>query len=419
MIIRVKVKGEKMKKDKIVIIGALVLACIWLSVGILGQTPNPQTTPQNVVITSPPPTGPVTARVATVGVTQQVSYCYWVVAVYPIGMSPAAAPACTSLSNGTLSGSNYNRVSWSKPPGAVPTGYWVVRTTRNTFPGSGTVAVNTLVLASTVFTLNDQSNTLHAFSFKSIPFANGIFSIDNTNNPTPILSLTINGVVVSQWTPMGGLAFSSVGSGSNTSATMVVNTGASLGPAGSGVVNANEVNGGTIPVSAGLVGTDGSRRFQVVPMPAPTTNTYSNYVATNGSGLFQSVPMPPPNTTGITYTATGTLSTNDVNVGTTIINGSTGLSYRIVDFQIQATGGSTAGCTSVNIDDSSSTVGVAIPVADLGTGAVATPSSANLTFTTYAWQGQMPTGHGIMIIKAGGSCTTATAFNYNVRVTTD
>ena len=275
---------------KIVVAVSLVMLSVWIAEVTFGQNPpNPQTTPQNLVVTAPPPTGPVTARVTNVGVTSQVSYCYWVVAVYPIGMSPASAPACTSFSNGTLSVSNYNRVTWSKPPGAVPTGYWVVRTKGNTFPGSGTVAVNATVLANTVFALNDQSNTLNSFSFVNVPYADGVFSINNTTGASPVLSLTINGTVVSQWVPSGG----------------------------GGLVNATEVNGSSIPISASLVGTNGSAQFVAVPMAPPTSNGNSSLV----------------------YSYQGNVSIGDVNSAVEVVVTTAGRAYRIVNFQLQAVGG--------------------------------------------------------------------------------
>jgi hypothetical protein len=408
-----------MKKRGIEILVGVLLG-VWAGVIILAQNPpNPQTTPQNLVVTAPPPTGPVTALVTNVGVTAQVSYCYWVVAVYPIGMSPASAPACTSLSNGTLGVSNYNRVTWSKPPGAVPTGYWVVRARGNTFPGSGTVAVNTVKLASNVFALNDQSNTLHTFSFVNIPYATGVFSIDNTNGATPVLYLTVNGIVVSQWVPSGGLSFGSIGNGTNHSAAMIVGSGASLVPSG-GTVDANQVNGGSVPGNQGLVGTNNLAEFIPVPMPLPTTNNiYSNYVGTNGSGLFQSVPVAPPTASGnssLVYSYQGNVSTSGINSGTTIVAATTAKAYRVVGFQLQAVGGSTGTCTSIDIGDGSGVIAAAIASGTLTSGTVVTPASSNVTFDNYAWQGGLTSGQGIKISKSGGSCDTLTSLNYAIQI---
>ena len=56
----------------------------------------------------------------------------------------------------------------------------------------------------------------------------------------------------------GGGAFSGITSGTNTGATMVVGTGASLSPSGSGTVNANQVNGAAVPANASLLSTNSS-----------------------------------------------------------------------------------------------------------------------------------------------------------------
>src|ERR1019366_3322333 len=120
--------------------------------------------------------------VTNTGVTEQTSYCYFVIAVFNIGMSQSGPPTCTQISNGTLTGGNYNTIVWSPPPGATPPiGYWVIRSTGVMFPGSGTVAVNTTVLANTVLTLNDHSNSLNSFVYNPANWANANIQIDDSN----------------------------------------------------------------------------------------------------------------------------------------------------------------------------------------------------------------------------------------------
>ena len=59
-------------------------------------------------------------------------------------------------------------------------------------------------------------------------------------------------------------AFSTITPGTNTNGLMSVGTGSTLTPLGSGVVNANELNGGTAPVSASCTGTNGSGQLIAV-----------------------------------------------------------------------------------------------------------------------------------------------------------
>lgn len=56
----------------------------------------------------------------------------------------------------------------------------------------------------------------------------------------------------------GSTAFSALTGSTNTTAAMLVGTGASLGPTASGTVNANQVNGGTLPISATSLATNSS-----------------------------------------------------------------------------------------------------------------------------------------------------------------
>lgn len=58
----------------------------------------------------------------------------------------------------------------------------------------------------------------------------------------------------------GASTFNSITSGTNSSATMQVGTGASITPTGTGVVNANQVNGAAVPPSAALLASNASNQ---------------------------------------------------------------------------------------------------------------------------------------------------------------
>lgn len=76
-------------------------------------------------------------------------------------------------------------------------------------------------------------------------------------SPNPALYYCISGT----FTLLGASAtssFSAITTGSNTAATMTVGNGATITVSGTGVNNANQINGATAPTSAGFVGTNGS-----------------------------------------------------------------------------------------------------------------------------------------------------------------
>ncbi len=152
-----------------------ILLVFTLLAGVLFGQGQPSSTLQ---LQTPPPSGVQTVSAFTVGNQGNSNYCYWVVAVYPGGMANPLTSSCVARSAATLNSSNYNTISWTLTTGA--TGYWVIRSTSNNFPATGTVAVNTTVLSSTTATLNDQSNTLHAFTYSPMAVANATFTLFNT-----------------------------------------------------------------------------------------------------------------------------------------------------------------------------------------------------------------------------------------------
>ena len=171
---------------KKLIIGLLLSASY-----LVGQQVNVNT----ISITAPPPTGVSNQFISQTGTRGQSTRCYFVVSVYAVGMVAPQGPICTTTSNATLTGGNYNTVTWQTNNPAV-TGFWVIRANSNVFPGTGTTAVNTTVLASTVRTLNDQSNTLHSFTFSAAPTAQNLIGIDNRDYPMGVARVTTAAGVV-------------------------------------------------------------------------------------------------------------------------------------------------------------------------------------------------------------------------------
>lgn len=110
------------------------------------------------------------------------------------------------------------------------------------------------------------------------------------------------------------------------------------------------------------------------------------------------------------------VTTAQVNAGITIVAPVSTRTLRVNHFLLQALGGSTAGCTTVRISDTSTVPVdvVSVAVAGLTQNTVvteATPSTVTLgTFGT----AQLSAGAGLQVRKVGSSCTTATSFNVTV-----
>lgn len=105
-----------------------------------------------------------------------------------------------------------------------------------------------------------------------------------------------------------------------------------------------------------------------------------------------------------------------VNAGVTIVAPVSNQTLRVDRFVLQALGGSTAGCTSVRISDTSTgPVDVAtVAVAALTQNTIVTEATAStVTLGTFATS-QLTAGAGLQVRKVGSSCTTATSFNVTV-----
>src|ERR1035437_5244829 len=157
----------------------ILVGLVLTVVGLWGQ----------VQMTTTPPSGVQNVFVNTVAATGNTKYCYFVVAVYASGMNQGSQYACIYTANGTLSGTNYNVITWTPPAGGIPTGYWVIRTTVDIFPGQGINAVKSTVTANTVFTYNDQTNSLNAWVFT--PASHGSYQV-GAGGHSPVYSVEGN-----------------------------------------------------------------------------------------------------------------------------------------------------------------------------------------------------------------------------------
>lgn len=244
---------------KKILILLLMISCL-----MMGQSQGINT----AFISTPAPPGPFSQFVATTGVTGQTNYYYWVVAVYPIGMAAALGPVQVVNANATLDSSNYTTISWQSPSSSV-TGYWVVRSTTPVFPGTGTVAVNSSVIAATTFSQTDQSNTLNSFTFASIPYASSQIQMNNKDFSTPVVQVVNNGdsnVVLSMSETLLGINHFNVASAISGNPVLLrvgqtsdTNVGVTISPKGTGTVTiVGGTTGNTVSVlgAATATGTD-------------------------------------------------------------------------------------------------------------------------------------------------------------------
>ena len=113
----------------------------------------------------------------------------------------------------------------------------------------------------------------------------------------------------------GSAAFSSITTGTNTTATMTVGTGASIVPSGGGVINATQVNGSTMPSSVAL----GDIWYGSA---ANTVSALGGYIATPTNAVLTSTPttLTPPTNGALTATAGGTLAAITYYVESTWVN---------------------------------------------------------------------------------------------------
>jgi hypothetical protein len=152
-----------------------------------------------------------------------------------------------------------------------------------TFSGSGVINANTVngvtipLSASLVGT-----NSSGQFGAISVPLSlafggtNATTASNAINNLLPTQTgesgncLGTNGTT-SSWVTCGsggGGAFNALTSGTNTSASMLVGSGATLSPIGTGIVSANQVNAAVVPLSAAVLGSNGGSQLIALTLGA-------------------------------------------------------------------------------------------------------------------------------------------------------
>ena len=156
--------------------------------------------------------------------------------VFDVAGSPLATGNLADWTNGGVA--NGNVPVWNSG-----TGKWT--------PGSGTGSIPGGVLGSV--------------PYQSAPGVTAV-SAANTSSSTLCFTETGTGTVgaIPTWGSCAGsaaTAFSALTSSTNTSAAMVVGSGASLDFTGTGTIDANLANGAVLPASAGFTSTNSSRQL--------------------------------------------------------------------------------------------------------------------------------------------------------------
>jgi len=144
----------------------LFLGCLFLAMTVrLFAQQQPVSASQFNLPTIIPAMTPATGgSVGLVGNPGPATYCYWLVTNYTAGSLSPILAGCLSNAPSTLSGSNYDHISFSVP--AQASSVDVLRTTSLSKPPSG--ACNCAVAtANTSGTVNDQSNSTSSYTVTS------------------------------------------------------------------------------------------------------------------------------------------------------------------------------------------------------------------------------------------------------------
>jgi len=299
---------------------------------------------------------------AVIGTAGTTFDCYWVVTNFVGGGVMSPAPTCFSNVPNTLNSSNYIQLNWPAAAGTNPT-YDVLKTTTTAPPAPG--ASSSLTTGLTATTYNDQGGSLSAYTIAPFPYSSGsvLVSINNRDYVYPSFECSGTAGFPCQ------AAFSQI----NTKGTSgVIKLGSCSSPL-------------TVDKTGAAYITEGS--------------------CSPGAAIGTTV-------AGVTYSVSANVTLAQVNAGFTILPLVTGQTYKVNHFLLTAVGGTTAGCTSVNISDTTGTPvnAAAVAVAALTSGTPVDETISGVTLTAFA-PTALTANQGIQIRKVGSACTTSTSFN--------
>ena len=310
------------------------------------------------------PPAPIARFFGTTGATARY---YWVVARYPWGISTTSASGAVTNGNATLSATNVINVTWSTLTGA--TGYDLLRTGTNVAP---TTSCNcALVVNTTTPSYNDNGASLLTYTVATP----GLIYPDATAQTT---------------------AASGAGGSTSIQVASINDTGNNLP-----VVN---IVGAVSAVNQVTVNNAATTNAPVIEATGSDSDIDLSLTG-KGNGIV--------NIPGVTYQASLTITTANLNAGTsnTVVPGHTGWTYTPVGISMRALGGNTSGCTAVVLEDTSAVAIATEVVAGLVQDQVINEASSVTNLTLGAgWNTGLTAAAGIRVVKTGGACATATSF---------
>lgn len=308
------------------------------------------------------------------GTTASTSYYYWVSARYPWGFSAPSNSGFVTNGSSSLSSANIVNVTWATMPSA--TGYDLLRTSSNSAP---TGSCNCALVANTTATsYNDIGNALLTYTLATPGLIYSDASAQTTAAPSA-----------------GGLTAAKLATINDTGNNLPVVTISGNASAVNDVQVANAAT--TVAPVISAIGSD--------------TNIDLKFSA-KGSGIV--------NVPGVVYSSSLTITTANLNAGTSnaLVADVAGRTLTPVGFTMQALGGATATCTSVSLQDTAGSPVVIATEAAAGLvqNQIINEASAVANLTLGAgWNVALTTGKGIVVVKTGSSCATATSFVFQVR----
>lgn len=321
---------------------------------------------QQLSMTATTPPG-VTPNAFVSGTPGTGTACYWIVTNWVGGSVMSASPACVYNVPATLSSGNYVQITWTAAQFGIGVTYDVLKTTSASGPLPG--ASTSLTTGSTSLSYQDQGGSLSAYTIAAFPYANiaCVWRINNWDYNPPLIETQNCPVTLRARKGTGNQI--SIGGINDANDNPIIKP--CLGPSGS-------------TTSGFEVGADAS-------CSSPGAFDYT------GAQLNK------------VYEYSGVVTLAQINAGIVLVPAQTGRTLKILKFIEQAQGGTFAGCTAVNIDDTTGTpvVAVSTTAATLASGTIVSESTASgVTLTTFG--ASLTASQGIQVVHTGSACTTAT-----------
>jgi hypothetical protein len=316
---------------------------------------------QTANMTAPTPNPAQNVSAYPVGTSGSGYACYWIVTNFVAGSVVQPVPGCSSTLNATLSGSNYQQLTWTAAVGFGIT-YDVLKTTTAAFPVQG--ATDALATGLTTTSYQDQGGSLSPYTIAQAPSpASGYCRVNNWDfTPFPAIECISNMIAFLSQVPLadGNLGLQAHGAGTNIGVEL---KGKGTGP-----------------------------------------------LIWDGQKIADSTGAIP----GLLYSIEANPSLAQVNAGFTLVAANAAQTLKVTHVLLTSVGGTTGACTGVLIEDTNSSPVVALTAlaAALTSGTPVDETIGSVTPGAGFAPATLTAGKGIQIIKDGSTaCTTATSYN--------